>query len=349
MRSKPFLTYFLICAVPLLLLAALNYWNATRSVDNTVKAVVQDDLHSFNAVVDEALNERGRILLKVALTPEVQNATDDQSSEPKLEAVFRPVFVSGKFKSLAMYNQRGQALWFDTTIPLEAWHEGPDRRIPPLMPVGDRRVWTAQGNVLLDQLIEDGSLRAGLNYSVPVHDASGLTNRGAVVGLVEIEKVFATAAASLEARSDLNRTAPQIAVLNSAGHMIYPAHALASHANELTASAPLPRLNVTVAITRTAEEFRDSARRWGIAGFALALSLAALAAFLLDRHVRSRSRSMARVEEDLSAIAHGDIDRQILLQSSDAARPMADNINAMTAQLRAQIAREEESRQFDSF
>jgi signal transduction histidine kinase len=86
-----------------------------------------------------------------------------------------------------------------------------------------------------------------------------------------------------------------------------------------------------------------------LGGFLIALLFAALAAFLLDRKVRAGSRGIARVEEDLSAIAHGDIDRQILLQSSDAARPMADNINAMTAQLRAQIAREEESRQFDSF
>ncbi len=34
-RRKPFLTYFGLCAIPLLLLAGLNYWNGLRSVDTT--------------------------------------------------------------------------------------------------------------------------------------------------------------------------------------------------------------------------------------------------------------------------------------------------------------------------
>jgi signal transduction histidine kinase len=111
----------------------------------------------------------------------------------------------------------------------------------------------------------------------------------------------------------------------------------------------MPRLNLTVAVSRSAGAFVGPARWWGAAGFVVALLLSVLAAFVLDRHVRARSRGIARVEEDLSAIAQGDIDRQILVQSSDAARPIADNINVMTAQMRAQFAREAESRQFDSF
>ena len=43
------------------------------------------------------------------------------------------------------------------------------------------------------------------------------------------------------------------------------------------------------------------------------------------------------------------MDRRIILQSSDDYRGLADNINVVTDQLRAQIAREEESRQFESF
>src|SRR5690349_12018753 len=65
--------------------------------------------------------------------------------------------------------------------------------------------------------------------------------------------------------------------------------------------------------------------------------------------MRKRSRGIARVTEVLSAIAKGDLDRRIVLQSRDDARGLADNINTMTEQLRAKIAREEESRQFESF
>jgi putative PEP-CTERM system histidine kinase len=81
----------------------------------------------------------------------------------------------------------------------------------------------------------------------------------------------------------------------------------------------------------------------------LALLFAGGAAFVLERHVGRRSKGIDRVTEDVSAIAKGELDRRIILQSSDDYRSLADNINVVTDQLRAQIAREEETRQFESF
>ena len=52
--------------------------------------------------------------------------------------------------------------------------------------------------------------------------------------------------------------------------------------------------------------------------------------------------------EDLSAIAKGELDRRIVCNRATM-RAIADNINVVTERLRAQIAREEESRQFESF
>jgi signal transduction histidine kinase len=115
------------------------------------------------------------------------------------------------------------------------------------------------------------------------------------------------------------------------------------------AYAPLPRLNATVAIARNSSSIPSNAGKWGITGFLLALLAALVGAFVLERHVRSRSKGIARVTEDVSAIAKGELDRRIILQSSDDARGLADNINVVTERLRAQIAREEETRQFESF
>jgi signal transduction histidine kinase len=70
---------------------------------------------------------------------------------------------------------------------------------------------------------------------------------------------------------------------------------------------------------------------------------------VLERGINKRSSGIARVREDLSAIAKGELDRRIILQSTDDARGIADNINVVTEQLRTKIAREEESRQFESF
>ena len=57
LRRKPFLTYFALCAAPLLLLAGLNCWNGFRAIDSTVGSIAQEDLSSFNAGVDEVLRE----------------------------------------------------------------------------------------------------------------------------------------------------------------------------------------------------------------------------------------------------------------------------------------------------
>jgi signal transduction histidine kinase len=70
---------------------------------------------------------------------------------------------------------------------------------------------------------------------------------------------------------------------------------------------------------------------------------------ILSYHVQKQSQGIEQVEEELAAIAQGEIDRRIELKSSDDARAIADSINLMTDKMRAQIAREEESRQFQTF
>jgi signal transduction histidine kinase len=196
------------------------------------------------------------------------------------------------------------------------------------------------------------------------------------MGTLDLEAVFASAARGLESNS-----ASMVVVLDRAGQVVYQSDqalkllplnetsngfgSLAdamknnqsgqgelrstSAATYLAAYSPIPRLNVAVAVARTPSQFIFDAHLWGAANLALALLAALVAAFVLERHVQRRSKGIARVTEDLSAIAQGELDRRIVLQSSDDARAIADNINVVTERLRAQIAREEESRQFESF
>ena len=346
-RPKPFLTYFVLCAIPLLLLAGLNYWNGMRAVDYTLNTIVQDDLHSFTLSVDKLLDEEGSVLLRLATVPDVQRAAADPLLHEKLEGFFEPVFELRRFKSLALYNRDRELLWHQANTNRLDWNFSSMLLIP--IPIADERVWTAQGNVLLDRIVEDDSFSNGLNYSVPIHSANGLGNEGAITGALDLDKIFSSAAHSLETRSaGSDSIAPRIVVQNRGGKVIYQSSST-TRDSEATASSLIPRLAASVTIARSKAPFIASARRTGFAGFLMALLLAALAAFLLERHVRQRSRGMARVTEDLSAIAKGELDRRIVLQSSDDARVIADNINVVTERLRAQIAREEESRQFESF
>lgn len=101
--------------------------------------------------------------------------------------------------------------------------------------------------------------------------------------------------------------------------------------------------------TANAEQLLADARRSGWIGFVVAILLAALSAWLLARTWGHQARGIERVTEGVEAIAKGKLDHRIELKSSDDLRPLADNLGLMTKQLRDQIARETETRQFQSF
>ena len=98
-----------------------------------------------------------------------------------------------------------------------------------------------------------------------------------------------------------------------------------------------------------AEQLLADAHRAGQIGLLAAVLLATLSAWFLTRHWQRKARGIERVTEGVEAIAKGQLDHRIELRSSDNLRPLADNLGLMTKQLRDQIAREAETRQFQSF
>lgn len=103
-----------------------------------------------------------------------------------------------------------------------------------------------------------------------------------------------------------------------------------------------------VSAVSTAELIRADARRAGWLGLVAAVFLATLSALLLTQRWQSKARGIERVSQGVEAIAKGELDHRFEL-SSDDLRPLADNLGLMTKQLRDQIAREAETRQFQSF
>ena len=98
-----------------------------------------------------------------------------------------------------------------------------------------------------------------------------------------------------------------------------------------------------------AELMLNDERYAGWKGVSAALLLAILSAGFLTHRWQRKSRGIERVGEGLEAIAQGKLDHHIELLSSDDLRPLADNVGLMTKQLKDQIAREAETRQFQSF
>src|SRR5215217_6566447 len=131
-RPRPFLTYFVVCAIPLLLLAGLNYWNGLRTVDSTIGAVVQNDLNSFNVAVDHVIHEQESAILRLAMTPDVQQivAGKNEAEANRLNSLLD---LSPYFQSLTLFDHDRQPLSF---------------RIANSRPGGlqpDQRVWGLQG------------------------------------------------------------------------------------------------------------------------------------------------------------------------------------------------------------
>jgi len=330
MRLKPFLTYFVLCAIPLLLLAAVNYWNGFRTVNSTLSTIVQNDLNSFNVAVDEVLDERKHEILGFAIKSVVQNilARKERNDIPAdFSAYFQSVTLFDKDRKPFCF-QKGGGEWTFTNLESAS------------LPQPDQQLWTSPGNTLFET---PGSTSATMIYSAPVNDGKTGTNLGAVVGVLDLQHVFATASRGLRLRTN------KLIVTDRAGKTVYSSDGDTSLSTYQIAYAPIPQLGVAAAVARQRTDFMSSVHLYGISGLALALSVALVAAFLLESHVSKRSRGIARVREDLSAIAKGELDRRIVLQSSDDARGIADNINVVTEQLRAKIAREQESRQFESF
>ncbi|HEU4710583.1 MAG TPA: ATP-binding protein [Pyrinomonadaceae bacterium] len=394
LRRKSFLTYFLLCAVPLLLLAALNYWNGMRAVDATLHNVVQEDLNSFTAGVVEVLRDQESAMLRLSLMRNIQQAVEqsatqqntgnqqnllqqNQSASSSLKSLLD---LRSHFQSLAVFDSNHQPLWFGTaSTQWENWTK--NNSTPPNLPQPDERIWTTKGNVIVDKPGTLPSSAPSLEYTVPIHNESGSGNVGALVGVLDLESIFSTVSRGLEARASSGTTEKSmVIVLDHSAKVVYhsdrwlklrPASeaipGFESIARSMTANeqgikdfhtssgtnftvayAPMG-LNVAVAVARNRSDAAWGARLWGVAGFVIALLSAFVAALLLNRHVEQKSQGIARVTEDLNAIAKGELDRRILLKSSDDARVIADNINVVTERLRAQVAREAESRQFESF
>ncbi len=221
-----------------------------------------------------------------------------------------------------------------------------------------------------------------LQYAVPVSAENSKSATALLVGELNLDEVFAeTANVLVPQESRGGSSGPMIVVLDNSERIVYHTErglqdklvssampgflpiADAMVANKsgieryqapggldhLSAFAPLPRFNIAIAVARDRAQLVSGARRRSIFIFAFAVVLGLVGGTLLERHVQKRSRGIERVTEDLTAIAKGELDRRIELKSSDDARGIADNINVVTERLRAQIAREAESRQFQSF
>lgn len=117
----------------------------------------------------------------------------------------------------------------------------------------------------------------------------------------------------------------------------------------LAAYAPVPGLDLSVAVTANAGAALGEVRRAGLIMVALALALALAIVVLVFVRERSATRRIEQVARAARAVADGDLNQRLEVDGHARTRAIAESFNLMIDRLREHIRREAENRQFQAF
>lgn len=115
------------------------------------------------------------------------------------------------------------------------------------------------------------------------------------------------------------------------------------------AFAAFPAFDISIATTKNAQPALAAARRGGGIVLISSVLLSLLASLVLTRYWQRKARGIERLAEGMAEIKKGKLNHRIEVLSSVDMRPLAEDVNRLTEQLREQVAREAEGQQFQSF
>ena len=246
----------------------------------------------------------------------------------------------------------------------------------------DKRVWGLQKPEALRSPVTEEPYGAALRATVPVYSPADDAVIGALVAEIRLKNVVEDAATAGDAASAQQAARPVVVALdNATGLVVYHTNGAFTHQSVAAAlpqfaavasrmraggagadfyDAPegerrlasfrqVDALDLSLAVAEDYTAASGPVRRSGLLGVGLALAagLAALALLLLI--ARRATQDIGRVARAASAIAAGDIGQRIAPGATAETRELAESFNAMSDRLRELIAKEAESRQFQSF
>jgi signal transduction histidine kinase len=249
----------------------------------------------------------------------------------------------------------------------------------------EKVVWTAPEDEVLCSIVAIAAAGKTLRCTTPVSFSGAGSTRGALVADLRLDSVISSAARPLESsvaeNKNTSRRSTVVLVVDDQDEIVYHTNAALKHQHAqssmpylrgigaemvagrsgtnsfkaadgdqwLATYSPLMGNKLSLAVARNYSLASRDARRYGWIGIMLALLVGSIAAVVLTQYSQRRTKSIDRVAAGVDEIVKGKLDHRIELLSSDALRPLADNVGLVTKQLREQIAREAESRQFQSF
>ena len=253
----------------------------------------------------------------------------------------------------------------------------------------DEQVWASGEQTPLRPAIKRETSGSILRYTIPVFLEAGNASvpRGALIVDLKLDHLLGDAAGNIVDPSQTNSSEASAAsrvvlILDRTGDAVYHSNVTLTYQpaakavpasfdpimramNEgrsgasfyesaegddwIAAYQPLTPLELSVAVAGDYSLAVGGLRFWGWLSIGLIVLIGLAAAALLLLYLRRTARSIKRVTEGALAITKGKLDERIEVRSSDETRVLAETFNAMGDRLREQIAREAETRQFESF
>jgi signal transduction histidine kinase len=243
----------------------------------------------------------------------------------------------------------------------------------------DERVWSGAEQTPLRSDIQRGAV---LRYSIPVfmEEGGASAERGALIVELTLDALLGDAASSVVETSPASSRL--VVMLDRAGNAVYHSNVALKYQpvmermspsfkqvvdamnggqagwrfyeatggdDWIAAYQPLAPLGLSIAVAGNYSAAVRPLRLWGWLGIGLIILAGLATILLLLVFLRRMARNIERVTEGAVAIAGGKLDERIEVRSSDETHLLAETFNAMSDRLREQIAREAESRQFESF
>lgn len=350
-RPKVFLSFLAIILVPLLLLLIFDYASTRRSAQAGLDSEVDNKLDRFTTALNQLLHERETEIAQLAQTEALRKAVDSGDfANPSADiriALASLLNNQSHFTAIACFSRNHQQLFLAERKAESIAIRSKDFLPGQLQP--DPHVWSMAG--VFRSPVSRDSLRTTLTLTTPLVAPGSSAVLGALVGEVNVDLLFRAAAGDWAEETNRRIDRNSITVLDYSGRVLY-------HPNSVFIRQTIPapvnairrkeisdlQLIAMADYPRAQSAWRDS-----LGSLLFAILLAGGVAFLLARAWERRTSSIDRVTRGVAAIAGGDLSHRIDAMSSDSIRPLSDDLNRVTAQLREQIARETEARQFQSF
>ena len=350
LRPKTFLTFIALFLLPLLLVIGFSYWGARRLV--TRQGDLNTDLERFSQTVGHLIDRQEDELVRFAGSPPLVEYTASPASRRDAYLIEPPSKFRSALADLLMrqthvvavagFDQSKRQIFLAERYPDQLLFR--DRHFLPGQMQPDEQGWL--GRTPIRSRVSRTPLRARLQITAPVIGPRLAAPVGVVVGEIEMNSLLR------EAAHGISR---DIVVTDDTDTILYHPNPAFLHQQftslpdreELSRPVGVPGLNLSVAVRASRAIF--SLEQVALAALLGSFVIAAIAALCFARIWERRTSGMEKVTAGVAAIARGDLNHRIEALSSDAIRPISDNLNLMTAQLREQIARETEARQFQSF